>query len=224
MNYSGSAGYGRAYIERLQGQYGVLDLLDCVNAPRALAAAPHLLIDPKRTVIRGGSSGGYVVLNAISGGPTDTPGFPLTFKFAAAGSFAGISDLVKLEVTHKFESHFMRKLLGGSSKEVPEVYHSRSPIHRADRITTPVLVCFFSVLRFNRSFKPLKQLLQGEIDQVVPKEQSLAIYESIRRRGGVVEYKEYKGEAHGGWRGETSRDMLERELAFYERALRIVPE
>lgn len=56
------------------------------------------------------------------------------------------------------------------------------------------------------------------------KEQSLAIYENIQRRGGVVEYKEYEGEGHGGWSAETSRDAIERENLFYERILGIVPQ
>lgn len=97
-------------------------------------------------MIRGGSSGGYVVLNAISGGPTDAKE---SFKFAAATSLAGISDLEKMDKTHKFQSHYLAKLLGGTFKEVPEVYYARSPIFRADRITTPVLVCLLVFSKFS---------------------------------------------------------------------------
>lgn len=61
------------------------------------------------------------------------------------------------------------------------------------------------------------QLLQGEIDKVVVKEQSETIYESVKARGGVVEYKMYEGEGHG-WRQEKNiKDALEREIGFYER-------
>lgn len=142
VNYSGSAGYGRAYVERLQGKFGIRDLQDCITSPRALASAPHLLIDPKRTVIRGRSSGGYVVLNAIAGGPAGSVEPSMLFTFAASTSHCGISDLKKLEEhTHKFESQYIRKLMGGTYKEIPDVFRERSPLYRADKITTPLLVC-----------------------------------------------------------------------------------
>jgi len=56
---------------------------------------------------------------------------------------------------------------------------------------------------------------------VVPKEQSEAIYDNIKRRGGVVEYKLYPGEGHGFRTEENMRDAYERELAFYERILKL---
>jgi hypothetical protein len=39
VNYGGSTGYGRAYRERLNGQWGVVDVDDCVNGARYLAGA-----------------------------------------------------------------------------------------------------------------------------------------------------------------------------------------
>jgi dipeptidyl aminopeptidase/acylaminoacyl peptidase len=67
----------------------------------------------------------------------------------------------------------------------------------------------------------IPQILQGEIDKVVPKEQSELIYQSIKQQGGDVEYKLYPGEGHG-WRQEvTMRDALERELGFFSPVLGI---
>ena len=63
--------------------------------------------------------------------------------------------------------------------------------------------------------------MQGEIDFVVPKEQAEAIYIGIKERGGVVEYKLYPGEGHGWRKEENMRDACERELAFYERTLKL---
>jgi dipeptidyl aminopeptidase/acylaminoacyl peptidase len=88
--------------------------------------------------IRGGSSGGYTVLAAISNPPSDTPP---DFKWTGATSLYGISDLRRLsEDTHKFESKYLNGLIGGSYEEVPEVYKERSPISHVDRIDTPLLV------------------------------------------------------------------------------------
>ena len=57
VDYGGSTGYGRAYRERLNGQWGVVDLQDCVNAAHYLVEEDE--VDPDRLVITGGSAGGY---------------------------------------------------------------------------------------------------------------------------------------------------------------------
>jgi len=194
VNYSGSSGYGRQYIKRLNPNWGILDSDDCISA--AAWSSNKGLVDPKRIVIRGGSSGGYTSLAAIS--------FGRDLKaFAASTSSYGISSLIPLaEHTHKFESHYMIKLLGGTQQDIPEVYNNRSPVNHADNIKVPLL------------------LLQGADDEVVPKEQSDKIYEAIKDRV-IVEYKVYKGEGHGWRKAETIKDAIEREIKFYNKVLKI---
>ncbi|MDD7963678.1 prolyl oligopeptidase family serine peptidase, partial [Microbacterium thalli] len=68
VNYGGSTGYGRAYRDRLVGQWGVVDVDDVVAAARGLADAG--LADPARIAIRGGSAGGWTVLSALVRGGT----------------------------------------------------------------------------------------------------------------------------------------------------------
>ncbi|KAF9475582.1 alpha/beta-hydrolase [Pholiota conissans] len=195
VNYGGSSGFGRKYIERLVGNWGIVDVEDCALAAKSLAAAPFNLVDPKRLIIRGGSAGGFTVLDTLSIAPD-------VKVFAAATSLFGVSDLQKMvEITHKFESQYLYRLLGGTPDEVPEVYRARSAVYHADKIVVPLLI------------------LQGEDDHVVPKAQAEAIYKSIKDRGGVAEYKLYPGEGHGWRQGTTIRDSYERELGFYERVL-----
>ncbi|KAJ7675444.1 alpha/beta-hydrolase [Mycena rosella] len=197
VNFGGSSGYGRAYIERLAGQWGVVDIEDCIQAAKIISQAPYDLVDPRRLVIRGQSSGGFTALGAVSMGSDLT-------TFAAATSSYGISDLrLLMDDTHKFESGYGHGLLGGTSAEIPEVYKERSPVTHADSIVSPLLI------------------LQGDVDRVVPKEQAEAIFQSIKRRGGVVEYKLYPGEGHGWRKEENMIDALERELAFYETMLKL---
>ncbi|KAJ3772596.1 Alpha/Beta hydrolase protein [Lentinula raphanica] len=194
VNYGGSFGYGKEYINRLWHGWGAVDVEDCITASQLLAQAPHSLIDPKRIVIRGSSSGGLTVLNALSNSSN-------TEVFAAATSLYGVTDLVGLvKDTHKFESQYMFSLVGGSLEDT-KPFEKRSPINYVDNINRPLLI------------------LQGDIDRVVPKAQAEKVYESIKKRGGVVEYKLYPGEGHGFRMKETQRDALERELDFYERAL-----
>ena len=116
---------------RLKGTWGIVDVRDCAHAATLLSTRDKL-IDPQRIAIRGRSSGGFTVLAAVCDYPE---------VFTAATSLYGISDLVKLEeFTHKFESQYCNTLLGGTSKEVPEVYRERSPVHKADKIKAPLLV------------------------------------------------------------------------------------
>ena len=63
------------------------------------------------------------------------------------------------------------------------------------------------------------KILQGSIDAVVPPEQAELIVESIKKRGGDVEYKVYEGEGHGWRKVENIVDALEREVGFYRRVL-----
>ncbi|KAJ7472147.1 Alpha/Beta hydrolase protein [Mycena latifolia] len=197
VNYGGSSGYGRAYIERLAGQWGVVDIEECIQAAKIISQAPYDLVDPRRIVIRGQSSGGFTALGAVSMGSDLT-------TFAAATTSYGISDLrLLMDDTHRFESGYGHGLLGGTSTEIPEVYKARSPVTHADSIVSPLLI------------------LQGDIDRVVPKEQAEAIFQSIQRRGGMVEYKLYPGEGHGWRKEENMIDAQERELNFYEYVLEI---
>jgi len=125
------------HSDRLQGEWGVSDVRDCILAAQRLSTSLNL-IDPSRIFIRGGSSGGYTVLVAISHPPLDTPP---EFKWTGATSLYGVSDLKRLEEdTHKFESKYLNGLIGGSYEEVPEVYKERSPISHVDKINTPLLV------------------------------------------------------------------------------------
>ncbi|RDX52385.1 alpha/beta-hydrolase [Lentinus brumalis] len=190
VNYGGSSGYGRKYIKRLEGNWGIADVQDSVVAVQQLAAAPYSLIDPQRTAITGGSAGGYTVLKVLCSAPD---------AFAAGTSAFGISDFFKLaEFTHKFESQYLFKLIGGRPEEIPDVYRERSPVFLADKIRAPLLV------------------LQGSEDKVVPPNQAEAIVETIKKQGGRVEYVVFEGEGHGWRKEETIRAALEKELSFYE--------
>jgi dipeptidyl aminopeptidase/acylaminoacyl peptidase len=101
VDYGGSSGYGRAYRQRLNGQWGVVDLNDCVNGARYLVGIGE--VDGNRLAIRGGSAGGYTTLCA------------LTFRnvFRAGANYFGVSDLEALaKDTHKFESRYLDRLVG----------------------------------------------------------------------------------------------------------------
>jgi len=189
VNYGGSTGYGRAYRERLLGQWGVVDVEDCVAGARHLAARG--LAGPARLTISGGSAGGYTTLCA------------LVFHdvFAAGASHYGIGDLAALaEDTHKFESRYTDALVA-PYPEGAALYRERSPLQHADRLARPVI--FF----------------QGLDDRVVPPNQAEAMVTALRAKGLPVAYVAFAGEQHGFRKAENIVRALEAELDFFARIL-----
>jgi len=127
VNYSGSAGFGRRWRDRLQGLWGVADVDDCIDA--AEAAIDAGLADPGRLVISGGSSGGFTALRALT----------TSDRFAAAIVRYGVVDLTALLDTHKFESRYLDSLIGRFPAD-EKLYQTRSPINNLDRLRSPILV------------------------------------------------------------------------------------
>ena len=194
VDYGGSTGYGRAYRQRLNGMWGVVDLQDCVAAADFLVSRGDA--DPDRLVVRGGSAGGYLVMCALT----------FTDRFAAGASYYGISDLVPFATgeTHKFESQYEYSLVG-PWPECEDTYRARSPINFTDRLTTPMLV------------------LQGTEDHVVPPSQAEAIVAALRDKGIPHAYKLYEAEGHGFRRADTMIDARNAELSFYAQILGFEP-
>lgn len=187
VNYGGSTGYGRAYRERLNGQWGIVDVDDCVNGARYLVERGE--VDEERLVIRGGSAGGYTTLAA------------LTFRdvFKAGASYYGVSDLEVLEQDcHKFESRYNTSLIGPYPQS-RDLYKQRSPIHFTDRLSCPMI------------------LFQGLEDKVVPPNQAEMMFEAVRAKGLPVAYVPFEGEQHGFRRAENIKRALDAELYFYSK-------
>ncbi len=193
VNYGGSTGYGRAYRRRLNGQWGIVDVRDAVNAANYLVAAGKA--DPARLITRGGSAGGYTTLAALA--------FHDTFK--AGASYYGISDLEVLATdTHKFESRYMDSLVG-PYPAMQATYRDRSPIHFVDRLNCALI------------------LLQGLDDKVVPPQQSEMMADAVRKKGLPVSYVTFEGEQHGFRKAENIVRALESELYFYGKVFGFTP-
>ena len=185
VNYGGSTGYGRAYRERLRGQWGVVDVEDTVAVMRGLVDAG--LADPGRLAIEGGSAGGWTVLSALT----------TTDVFACGVSYFGVAELVQFAAdTHDFESRYLDGLIG-PLPEARELYDSRAPVNHVDGLSCPVL------------------LLQGLDDPVVPPSQSERFRDAMVAKGIPHAYLAYPGESHGFRRAATIIDAREAELSFY---------
>ncbi len=186
-NHRGSTGYGRAYMLKHRGMWGIYDVED--SARGATWLATQGLADPTKFVIMGGSAGGYSVLQSL----VTMPGF-----YRAGVCAYGISNQFTLALEGgdwKFESRYNDQLVGVLPDDA-ERYRERSPLFHADKITDPVI------------------LFHGDADEAVPIAQSNAIAASLKARGVPHEYHVYPGEGHGWRKAETTAHYYRAILAF----------
>ncbi|MFE9825589.1 S9 family peptidase [Streptomyces sp. NPDC005791] len=186
VDYGGSTGYGRAYRERLRGQWGVVDVEDC--AAVALGLAEEGTADRDRLAIRGGSAGGWTTAASLT----------RTDVYACGAISYPILDLEGWATgeTHDFESQYLESLVGPYT-EVPERYRERSPVNHTDRLTVPFV------------------LLQGLDDPICPPSQCERFLAAIHGRGIPHAYLAFEGEGHGFRRADTVRCALEAEFSLY---------
>jgi dipeptidyl aminopeptidase/acylaminoacyl peptidase len=169
-NYRGSKGYGRAFMEKLYGDWGGGDLDDYLTGAEMILTQG--LANPRKVVAMGGSAGGYSTLICM----TKAPDF-----FRAGVCRYGIADLATFtDKTWIFERHYIAKLMGAPSRNSAR-YVDRSAIHFVQDVKEPLLI------------------LQGEEDIVCHPSQMNMMVEALRNAGKEVEYHTYPGEGHG-WR------------------------
>ncbi len=188
VNYRGGTGFGRAFQDMLDGQWGVADVED------ARTAAEHLvslgLADPKRLVITGRSAGGYTTMMAL----TQDPDF-----WAAGVSLAGVAGLYDLKAgSHRFEVNYEATLIGRLPEAGP-LWKERSPLTHIKNVRKPVLV------------------FAGRQDTAVPVQQSIDYAEAVRRNGVVAELILYDDEGHVFVREATRRDQIEKMERFLDK-------
>ena len=193
VNYGGSTGYGRPYRERLHLEWGMVDVHDCINAAKHLVGEG--LVDGERTVITGGSAGGFTTLLALT-----------KHRFFKAGScLYGVGDLVTfINDTHKFESRYLDWLVG-PYPERADVYRDRSAVNFADRLNCPII------------------LFQGLEDKVVPPSQSEEFVAACKAKKLPYAYIEFEGEQHGFRKDSSIRKTVESELYFFSRIFGFEP-
>lgn len=189
LNYRGSTGYGRDYRHSLHLRWGEVDTEDACAVVAYLAEGG--LIDPKCAFIRGGSAGGYTVLCALAFGTV----------FRGGASLYGVSDPVALaKATHKFEGDYLDWLIGDPVQDADR-YKARTPLLHADNIRVPVI--FF----------------QGELDAVVPPEQTRAMLQALQANGIRAEGHFYANERHGFRQAANLEHALQEEWQFYRQII-----
>jgi dipeptidyl aminopeptidase/acylaminoacyl peptidase len=193
VDYGGSTGYGRAYRQTLKGQWGVVDTEDILAVVDGLVADG--LANPDQILIRGGSAGGYAVLN----------GLVHSKAFAAGANYYGVAELTMLaQDTHDFESRYLDSLIG-PYPERKDLYIERSPLTHADNLSSPLII------------------FQGADDPIVPPSQSQAFRDACIKNGIKHKYFEFEGESHGFRKSQTITTCAIEELKFFGEVLGFAP-
>ncbi|NJD28121.1 MAG: S9 family peptidase [Chloroflexi bacterium] len=193
VDYGGSTGYGKAYRKRLEDQWGIVDVDDCVAGARWLAEQG--LVDGSRQAIRGGSASGFTTLAALA----------FTDQFDAGTTYYGLGDLrAFVKDTHKFESRYLESLIG-PWPETKQRYLDRSPSLHADRVRVPVLV------------------EQGAEDRVVPPSEAERIVDALFERRVPHAYILFPGEDHGFRSRDAIIRSFSAELSFYAQVFGFTP-
>jgi dipeptidyl aminopeptidase/acylaminoacyl peptidase len=193
VDYGGSTGYGREYRKRLNAEWGIVDVDDCVAGATWLAEQG--LVDGHRMAIRGGSASGFTTLAALA--------FRDTFR--AGTTYFGIGDLrAFVKDTHKFESRYLESLVG-PWPDTKQRYLDRSPSLHAEQITVPVLV------------------QQGAEDRVVPPSEAERIVDALFERRVPHAYLLFPGEDHGFRAKDAIIRSFGAELSFYAQVFGFEP-
>lgn len=181
MNFRGSTGYGRKFLESSYKQWGLKMQDDITDGVRWLIAEG--IADPKRVAIYGGSYGGYATLAGL----TFTPDL-----YACGIDYVGVSNLFTFMQTIP---PYWRPMLEMMYEQVgnPETDHDQlaatSPALHADQIKVPLLIA------------------QGANDPRVNKAESDQMVEALRERGVEVEYMVKDNEGHGFHNQENRFDF-----------------
>lgn len=191
MNFRGSAGFGRDFLEAGFGQWGLAmqdDITDGVQWAIAEGVA-----DPRRVAIYGGSYGGYAALSGL----TKTPQF-----YCCGISYVGVANLFTwIEAIPPYWKQYLEMLheMVGHPERDAERFRSTSPYFNAERIAAPLLVA------------------QGANDPRVRKQESDQIVGALRERGIEVEYLVREDEGHGFQNEENRFEFYRAMERFLER-------
>lgn len=195
VNFRGSAGYGREFVEAGYSEWGGRMQDDVTDA--TLWAIEQGLARKDAVCIYGASYGGYAALM----GAVREPGL-----YRCAIGHAGVYDLELMFEAGDVQRWrvgraWLQWMLGGDR----ELLRQRSPVHHADEIRVPVM------------------LVHGENDWRADFEHAVRMKDALERAGKPVEWLELEGEGHGVYNDDTRRRVYEEVLAFLARHMPVEP-
>jgi len=169
INFRGSSGYGKAYLDAGDREWGGKMHTDLIDGKNWAVKAGYA--DPKKICIMGASYGGYAVLSALAFTPDE---------FACGVDFGGPSNLVtflnNIPPGSPIKAQFTKRIGDVDTQE--QSLELRSPLFKADQIIAPLLIA--------QSANDIR-VKQIESDQIVA---------AMRKKGLQVEYIVFPNEGH----------------------------
>jgi len=188
INYRGSTGYGKAFMNAGDKEWGGKMTDDMIDAAEWLIS--QKVADPKRFGIYGGSYGGYATLAALAFRPG---------VFACGVDYVGISNLLTFMKTmppYWEDSRDIMYMKVGNPVTETDFLRSRSPVFFADKIVAPLFIA------------------QGYNDPRVNHAEAEQIVAALRRNGKPVEYMVKMDEGHGFRNPENRLDFYAKMESF----------
>jgi len=190
INYRGSIGYGKAFQDLNNKDWGGGDLKDFK------AVLQHFidqgLVDKNKIGITGGSFGGYLSYMAL----TKDADF-----YAAGVPCFGMVDLIADYNLVKDRWGLWYETEMGTPKTDSLLFVDRSAIHFIDNLKAPILI------------------FQGENDTNVPKWSSDMFVEKLKTLNKPVDYVVYQEEGHGFVKRVNRIDWIQKTVAFFKQNL-----
>ena len=176
--------------------------LKCV-LPAIQAVVDRGYVDEKAIGIQGHSWGGYQIAYMVT----------QTNRFKAAAPGAVVSNMTSAYsgirwgsgLPRQFQYEHTQSRIGGSLWEYPMRFLENSPVFRADRVQTPLL------------------MIHNDEDDAVPWYQGIEYYLALRRLGKEVYMFNYNGEKHGLRKRINQRDYTRRLQEFFDHFLKGAP-
>jgi dipeptidyl aminopeptidase/acylaminoacyl peptidase len=176
--------------------------LKCV-LPGIQAVVDRGFVDENAIGIQGHSWGGYQIAFMVT----------QTNRFKAAAPGAAVSNMTSAYsgirwgsgLPRQFQYEHSQSRIGGSLWEYPMRYLENSPVFRADRVQTPLL------------------MINNDEDDAVPWYQGIEFYLALRRLGKEAYLFSYNGEKHGLRKRINQRDYTHRLQEFFDHFLKGAP-
>jgi len=172
--------------------------LDCV-VPGVLSVLAMGFVDPQRVGVQGHSWGGYQIAYLVT----------QTNIFAAAEAGAPVSNMTSAYggirwgtgMSRMFQYERTQSRIGATLWDAEPLYIENSPLFRANKIETPVL------------------MLHNDDDSAVPWYQGIEFFVALRRLGKPVWLLNYNGEPHGLTKYQNRKDFAVRMQQFFDHYL-----
>ena len=191
VNFRGSTGYGKNFMEAGYGEWGRKTQEDIIDATRW--AINQGLVDGDRVAIFGASFGGYSALQA----PIVEPGL-----FKAAIGYVGVYDLDMLYTTGDIETiRWGDAYLDKTLPKTEEQRRAQSPVHNLDKLDLPLFI------------------VHGVDDPRAAFEHAEALRDALDEINYPYEWLAKDGEGHGFYDVDNRIELNNKVLAFLEKHL-----